>query len=159
VDPQTTQLLEALGYFKDWSNFLLVTTVAALGWVATKLALISVNKPVSRNALKATLVCFGASIVFAIFTLALIPIVAQNISSTDRSFYDVGASFNALYLWGPVMTLKLKYVCWWQHVLFLIGIVAFTVGSYAGAADVQTKKPAKGAHDMRVRPLRAGTSS
>jgi hypothetical protein len=26
---------KALEYLKDWSNYLLVTTVAALGWVAT----------------------------------------------------------------------------------------------------------------------------
>lgn len=32
--PSLDQLLEALGHFKDWSNFMLVATIAALGWVA-----------------------------------------------------------------------------------------------------------------------------
>ena len=36
MDPKVTQLLGALGFFKDWTNYLLVTTVAALGWIATK---------------------------------------------------------------------------------------------------------------------------
>ena len=30
------QKLKALDAFKDWSNYLLVTTVAALGWTSTK---------------------------------------------------------------------------------------------------------------------------
>ena len=29
MDPQVTQLLQGLGFFKDWTNYLLVTTVAA----------------------------------------------------------------------------------------------------------------------------------
>ena len=30
------QLIASLGFFKDWTNYFLVTTVAALGWIATK---------------------------------------------------------------------------------------------------------------------------
>jgi hypothetical protein len=31
-----TQKTSAIGMFKDWTNYLLVTTVAALGWVAAQ---------------------------------------------------------------------------------------------------------------------------
>jgi hypothetical protein len=31
------QLTSALGFFKDWTNYLVVTTVAALGWVTAQL--------------------------------------------------------------------------------------------------------------------------
>ena len=33
---QLEQKLKALDSFKDWTNYLLITTVAALGWVGTE---------------------------------------------------------------------------------------------------------------------------
>ena len=36
MDANMEQHLKALDSFKDWSNYLLVTTVAALGWTAGK---------------------------------------------------------------------------------------------------------------------------
>jgi len=33
-EASTQATTKALEFFKDWSNYLLVTTVAALGWVA-----------------------------------------------------------------------------------------------------------------------------
>jgi hypothetical protein len=130
MDAQTEQLLKALEYFKDWSNFLLVTTVAALGWVATK------DRPhISVAALRWTVLCFGASVVFAIFTLALIPIVAEGITKATISFYDTPARFMLLWLWGPELEFKLKYVCRLQHVLFLAGIIVFTAASIQHADD------------------------
>jgi hypothetical protein len=73
MDPNVTQLLQGLGFFKDWTNYLLVTTVAALGWIASKPVLV-----VPPRLLAWTIACFCFSIIFAIFTLALIPIVAEN---------------------------------------------------------------------------------
>jgi hypothetical protein len=62
----------ALAVFKDWSNYLLVTTVAAAGWVGSD------NVTFQHESLKtATLWCMGVSIVFGIFTLALVPLLAQ----------------------------------------------------------------------------------
>jgi hypothetical protein len=36
MNPELGQKLKALDAFKDWTNYLLVTTVAALGWAARK---------------------------------------------------------------------------------------------------------------------------
>jgi hypothetical protein len=121
-----------LGFFKDWTNYLLVTTVAALGWVATK--------PVSgvpSSLLGWTIACFCLSVVFAILTLALIPLVSENCRSGTKSIYDVEVQCEpipgvTLKRWRiPGVTLKrckLKWVCWPQHVFFLAGII-FSVGS------------------------------
>ena len=127
MDPKVTQLLSALGFFKDWTNYLLVTTVAALGWVAAKPLLLA---PV---ALSWTIVFFCLSIIFAIFTLALIPIVGEGVTATTVSIYKVSAKFKLLWLWGPELAFKLKWVCWPQHIFFMAGIIIFSVGSIAGA--------------------------
>lgn len=130
MDPHIEQLLKGLEFFKDWSNFLLVTTVAALGWVATK------DRPhISVRALRWTIGLWAISVVFAIFTLALIPIIVERIEETTVSFYDVQAPFNLLWLWGPQLEFKLKYVCWLQHVLFLGGIIVFSIASIWSADE------------------------
>ncbi len=125
MDAKVTQLLQALGFFKDWTNYLLVTTVAALGWVATKPVLLA------PTLLSLTIVCFCLSIIFAIFTLALIPIVGEGIAAKTTSIYEVSVEFKLLWLWGRVRKFKLKWVCWWQHVFFLAGIIIFSIGSVA----------------------------
>jgi hypothetical protein len=117
------KLQEALSAFKDWSNYLLITTVAALGWVtevATSLG----------NARGLVIWCFCLSVVFAIFTLALIPLVAESITPTTCSIYAVTARFKLLWMWGPEVGLQLKAVCWPQHILFLLGIIIYA-GAYA----------------------------
>ncbi len=120
MDANIEQRLKALDSFKDWSNYMLVTTVAALGWVASN------NGALSPSATKWVVACLGLSVVFAIFTLALIPIVAEGVQATG-SIYDVGAKFNLIYLWPPECTFKLKCVCWPQHVLFLLGIIIYSI--------------------------------
>src|SRR5215475_4938699 len=130
MDPHIEQILKALDMFKDWSNYLLVTTVAALGWVATT------NRPnISPKALRWTIGALGASTVFGIFTLALIPLVAEGVTTDTPSFYDVVGRFNLLWMLPPRVPLTLKWVCWPQHILFLVGIVVFTVGR------IRTQKP------------------
>ena len=111
---------KAIEYFKDWSNYLLVTTVAALGWVATK------NLPFFSPWMRLScMVALGLSVVFGIFTLALIPIIAEQ-QATNQSFYTVRAPFK---LFGMNCTLPVKSVCFPQHVLFIIGIVLYVVGT------------------------------
>ena len=73
------------------------------------------------------------SIIFAIFTLALIPIVAENCQKETTSIYDVAAPFKPIWLWGETVEAKLKWACWPQHVFFLAGIILFSVGSFFGA--------------------------
>jgi hypothetical protein len=123
MDP-IQQKLKALEFFKDWTNYLLVTTVAAMGWV-------SVDKAgLSPHVLRiCCIAAFAGSILFAILTLALIPHVAEQISDKDDSIYDVYGEFHRYWLWGPIDTCRLTSVCWPQHVLFLLGIVLYALGS------------------------------
>jgi hypothetical protein len=128
VHADKTQLLASLGFFKDWSNYLLVTTVAALGWVAEGDSL------VQGVGQQWTIGLLCASVVFAIFTLALIPIVGENL--VDRkSIYAVRAPFKLLWIAGPTVHLKLKHVCWFQHVLFLAAVVVYSFSSIAAVGD------------------------
>jgi hypothetical protein len=126
--PETiTQLLKSLGYFKDASNYLLVTTVGALGWVSTR------EVWLTPHSFQSSLICFCISIICGIFTLALIPIVGQNIKADTRSIYEVQVGFKLLWLWGPeCRALSLKRVCWLQHMFFISGIIIFTYGAIAG---------------------------
>src|SRR5690348_13475690 len=111
---------KALEFFKDWSNYLLVTTVAALGWVASKDTLFW-----SPRARAICLFLLAGSAIFGIFTLALIPIIAED---RDRrtSFYAHPAQFN---LFGLCCTRRIKDVCFPQHVLFILGIIVYAIGT------------------------------
>ena len=118
---------DALEFFKDWSNYLLVTTVAALGWAAT--ANVLVNSPTLR---RWCIWSFALSIVFAIFTLALIPLVAEQ-RAQGQSIYDVMVTS---YLpWR----IHLKVVCLPQHILFIAGIIFYAWGAWnPGPASAAT---------------------
>jgi hypothetical protein len=120
--PDVEQLTASLGFFKDWTNCLLVTTVAALGWVGAK------APTLDGSAQQWTIAFFCLSIVFAILTLALIPLVGERLVA-GSSIYDIEARFTIFWLWGPEGGAKLKWVCWPQHVFFLAGIIVFSVGS------------------------------
>lgn len=113
----TEQKLNALGAFKDWSNYLLVTTVVALGWVAGA----DTDKPLTL-ATKFEVGFLAASVIFGIFTLAVIPIIAERIMDGTESIYGVEAPFNLFWMWGPEKRIRLKAVCWPQHVCFIIAI-------------------------------------
>jgi hypothetical protein len=128
VHPTLDQLVSSLGFFKDWTNYLLVTTVAALGWIATK------DVVLKGSALRWTIALLCLSIVFAILTLALIPIVGQELRA-GGSIYDSEASFKLLWLWGPEISARLKWFCWPQHIFFLTAIITFSVGSIRRIRD------------------------
>jgi hypothetical protein len=135
-------------YFKDWSNYLLVTTVAALGWVATKESVfISVSPSWVRQL---CITCFALSVVCGIFTLALIPLVAEELplvveqrkreGKDNTSFYDVAGKFKLI---GD-RQLHLKCVCFPQHVLFILGVLIYAGGTiYAGWTWQDTKSSFK----------------
>ena len=115
----------AIDHFKDWSNFLLVTTVAILGWVAEK------KTRMNETARKFCLAFFSLSVIFAILTLALIPLVTENLKA-GVSIFEVPVSFRWLWIVDRPLGegYTLKWACWPQHVFFLLGILAFTVGSW-----------------------------
>jgi hypothetical protein len=119
----TEQALKALEFFKDWSNYLLVTTVAALGWASTEKASLT-----SARAKQLCIWLFVFSIACGIFTLAMIPLVAQQTDGM-RSIFSEGVTFNLLWLWFEVGPITLKWVCWPQHLFFMFGVIVYAWGT------------------------------
>ncbi len=118
--------LKALEFFKDWSNYMLVTTVAAIGWVTSKEASADMW---TRPWVKPLCIwAFGLSSLFAILTLAVIPLIIDSMDKEKASIYEEKPSFKLLWLWGPKIPIKLKVVCWPQHILFMIGIIFYVIG-------------------------------
>ena len=114
-----TRFTTSLGHFKDWSNILLVTTVAALGWAASK------DQAFRRATRPLCVLLFALSTVFAIFTLALVPLVAEQ-GQGYRSIYEVPVTF-----WGSewIGKIHLIYVCMPQHLRFIAGIILYAIGT------------------------------
>lgn len=104
------QRLKALGYFKDWTNYMLVTTVAAIGWVSAKppgavgtlpaLTGGTASLPNVAGVAGATaavpdfwayvvILCLSLSVVFAVLTLPILPGIAERIVSGNQSFYKI----------------------------------------------------------------------
>jgi hypothetical protein len=72
------QKFKALEFFKDFSDYMLVTTVAALGWISSQ---DTATKPWANPTLKPyCLWCLGLSSLFAILTLALIPLIGETMT-------------------------------------------------------------------------------
>jgi len=126
----------ALTAFKVWSNYLLVTTVGLLAWVG-ELTQLNLWRATSIG-----LLCFSA--VFGIFTLALVPLVREEIAqapvidarselkSRPQSIYDVNPEFRLFY--GDLCMIRgtrLKHACWPQHAAFIAGVVFYSVASIA----------------------------
>lgn len=124
----TDDRMKALEFLKDWSNYLLVTTVAALGWVTSESPIFF-----TEAAKPWCIWLFAISITFGIFTLGLIPLVAETLSkSTEtekKSIYSITPSFNLLYIIGPVSWFHLKHFCWVQHAAFILGIALYAWGT------------------------------
>lgn len=114
---KTERHTKALEFFKDWSNALLVTTVAATGWV------VQYGGGLTHWMKAASIGSLALAVMFGIFTLALIPLVQEQ-RKPDQSIYDVQAKFR-----GWPYRCKLKQVCFWQHILFLAGIGLYAAGA------------------------------
>lgn len=117
------QALKALEFFKDWSNFLLVTTVAALGWASTERHVLA-----SAKMKRFCIWSLALSTVFGIFTLGMIPLVAQQ-ATGKQSIFQEGVTFYLLWVVWEVGPFTLKLVCWPQHVLFIVGVLAYAWGA------------------------------
>lgn len=123
TDPQT----KALEFFKDWSNYLLVTTVAAVGWVAGK-----DHADFCSPGLQAIcIVAFTLSIVFGILTLALVPLVQEQ-RKGDKSNYEVEVVYEKFWAADQAGACRLKTLCFPQHAFFLLGVVVFAAGTIWG---------------------------
>lgn len=119
--------LAAIDHFETWSNVLLVATTGALGWVST-----SKDIRIKPSAYYSSVYLFALSIMFGIFTLALIPLVTEGFLAqfakleSPPSFYNVEAEFNLP--WSGQTRMKIKCVCFPQHYLFLAGILVYSLG-------------------------------
>lgn len=115
-------LLKAVEYFNNSNNYLILVSVVALGWV--------VEHPIGMHeTLKdAIVLCMGLSAVFGLFTMGLLPLVAETLTGTTTSIYDVKGEFRSFVFGGRSHSLPLKAVCWPQQVLFIAGILLYAVG-------------------------------
>ena len=118
--------LRALGYLKDWSNYLLVTTVVVLGWVVKG----EIDKWIIPEMKSWCVWSFGLSLVFGILTLALIPLVTE-IYKGGESIYDVRPHFDIFGGGSGVSRFRIKHACRPQHLLFIAGVFLFIIGSKA----------------------------
>jgi hypothetical protein len=115
-------LLKAVEYFKDSNNYLLLISVVALGWVVE-------HPAAAHESLRsAIVVCMGLSVVFGVFTMGLLPLVAETLTGTTESIYDVRGEFRTFVVGGGQHSLPLKAVCWPQQVLFIMGIMLYAIG-------------------------------
>jgi len=127
--------VQALVSFKDWSNYLLVTTVAAVGWIATGMTQAPDVPPIPQDnpfRFQVALWCLAVSAVFGIFALALVPLVSEQMTPKDRSIYRVRTIFRVLTIECPVY---LPQVCRPQHILFMIGVLYYAA-AFAPVPDV-----------------------
>jgi hypothetical protein len=138
-----TGAIEALKAFKDWSNYLLVTTTVALGWVANDKGNSGGGSAGRHRVLLASAWFLCLSIIFGIFTLALVPIVLEQIpdrvleqipSRTGRSMgrsisiFEINVRFGFIPFvkLTPTGGVNIKDFCWIQHLFFLLGVLSYT---------------------------------
>ncbi len=116
-------LLKAVEYFNTSNNYLILITVVALGWVVEHPA------GVHESLKDAVVLCMGLSTVFGLFTMGLLPSVAETLTGTTESIYDVRGQFRTFVIGGRSHSLPLKAVCWPQQVLFIAGIILYAIGN------------------------------
>lgn len=122
VNSDAKQRTVALGFFKDWTNYLLVSSIAALGWVAK-------DNTVTGLWADVTIGVLAISILFAILTLSLIPIISERIIDQDkRSFYIIPAEFQTV-LGRKTKRITIKWFCFPQHLFFLVGVITYAIGA------------------------------
>ena len=116
-------LLRAVEYFNNSNNYLILISVVALWWI--------VEHPgaVHEHLQDWVVLCMGVSVVFGIFTMGLLPSVAETLTGTTDSIYDVRGQFRTFVVVGRSHSLPLKAVCWPQQVLFISGILLYAVGN------------------------------
>ena len=115
-------LLKAVEYFNNSNNYLILVSVVALGWVVEH------PNAVQENMKNAIVLCMGLSTVFGLFTMGLLPLVAETLTGTTQSIYDVKGQFRTFVLGGRSHSLPLKAVCWPQQVLFITGVLLYAIG-------------------------------
>jgi len=129
--PVPDKLTKALEFFKDWTNYLLVTTVAAIGWVAAEKGMIA-DHPKLRFI---CLLALGLSAIFGILTQALVPLIQEQ-RWNETSNYSVPVTF---WFWPKLAWMvepqwrdgmRLTWMCFPQHLLLIIGIGLYVYAAW-----------------------------
>jgi hypothetical protein len=121
MDDKNVRALTAFGL---WSNYLLVTTVAAVGWISSKS--VTFTSPWMQST---ALWCLSTSAIFGILALAIVPLVSEQMRPQDESIFVVQAAFSIL---GLSYRAYLTQACRPQHILFMLGIVFYAWGTTKG---------------------------
>lgn len=118
---QDDQRLLGLAAFERWSNYLLITTVAAVGWTVTN------PGSFDKEYLQAlTVWSLGLSAICGIFTLALIPLLAEQIREEHRSIFRVPIEVTVLKFGLRVYVAQ---ACRPQHITFISGVTLYCIGT------------------------------
>lgn len=112
------KLLKGLEHFSTWTNVLIVTSTAGIGWILEQRSDVSGWPPLP------SLWCLAASITFGVLTMCQIPAMTQSVSDDPATtIYDLPA-YNYLLPWLRIR-IPIMYLCWPQHTLFIAGVVLF----------------------------------
>ena len=108
---------KALEFVNSASSYVLLATIALLGWVASGVEF-------SNDALRvASMACLTLSVVFGVATLALIPLV-QEARRPGQSNFEVEGRFMLFGRRG----VRLKSALLPQYLFLLAGLVLYVVG-------------------------------
>ncbi len=106
--------MEALGFLKDWSIWLVSLQTAVIG-----LLTVAGKDRMSRRGAMGVVACFVVSIIAATFVLGGIPSIAQRVpKGSEANVYLLPVFEGWPILW--VFTLA-------EHVFFMVGLVIFAV--------------------------------
>jgi hypothetical protein len=108
--------LKGLELLNTWTNVLIVTTTAAVGWLVEK-SLVNLGTTLG----KAVLACFCLSIVCGILAMCQIPGLAARVDDDTRSIYELRGDNYLFPFWR--VSFPVIWVLWPQHTLFIAGIV------------------------------------
>lgn len=116
---QTDKLLKGLEHFNTWTQVLIGTAAAGIGWIAE-------SQRVGWT-LTASQWCLGTSILFGVLTMCQVPAMAQNASDKVPSVYQLRGHnyllpFERFRFRPPIIML-----CWPQHTLFIVAIVLYCI--------------------------------
>jgi hypothetical protein len=113
--------MSAIELFKDWTNVLLTTTLAAIGWTTARERI-----SLSPRLMRAATLCLCASVLFGILTLAIIPSVAEKVALSSKShIYETTGQLYVFAGLSKPWKIKLVNICWPQHALFMTGVILY----------------------------------
>ncbi len=111
----------ALEHFREWSNYLLIATVASIGWIGSGSRPLATLHAVS-------LACLTCSLVMGILAISTLPHLTRDVRDDDESIYQT-KTIVWIFPWqtGERRFVRLKWLCWPQHALFLAGVLLYSL--------------------------------